>query len=306
MKQKRSFLTTTDLTVAEITRLFRLTQQIKKYPISQRLRQKSLGMIFQQSSTRTRISFEVGMTQLGGHALYLNQNDLKLATGETIGDTSHVLSGYVDGIVARIFNHEDLIELDRYSQVPVINAMTNDYHPCQAFADIFTILEKKVRLKGLTVAFVGDGDNNVTNSLLILCAQLGVNFSLASPQKYSVTTSILSQAKAFAKKSGSYIRIGTDPRVAVTNADVVATDIWTSPDKPDMQDRLRTFPPYQLNKKLLSFAKKDAMVLHCLPAHRGMEITDEVIDGAQSAVWDEAENRLHVQKALLLYLLGRK
>lgn len=304
MKKKRSFLTTTDFSTREIERLFRLAKELKKQPISERLKQKSLGMIFQQSSTRTRISFEVGMTQLGGHALYLNQNDLKLATGETIADTARVLSRFVDAIVGRIFQHTDLVELDKHSRVPVINAMTNDFHPCQALADVLTIFEKKNRLKGLSVAFVGDGDNNVTNSLLLLCAQLGLHFSLASPPKYTVTSSILTQAKALAKKSGSRLTIVTDPRAAVAGVDVVATDIWTSPGKPDREERLRTFPPYQLNKKLLQLAKKDAVVLHCLPAHRGEEITDEVIDGSQSAVWDEAENRLHVQKALLLYLLG--
>ncbi len=304
MKHKRSMLTTTDFTTQEILGLFHLAKELKKRPISARLKQKSLGMIFQQASTRTRISFEVGMTQLGGHALYLNQNDLKLATGETIADTARVLSRYVDAVAARIFNHEDLVELDKHSPVPVVNAMTNDFHPCQALADLFTVLEKKKRFKGLTVSFVGDGDNNVTNSLLLLCAQLGVNFALASPREYSVKSSVLSQARILAKKSGSFVSVGTDPKMQVRNADVAATDIWTSPGKPDTEKRLRIFPPYQLNHKLLKLAKKDAIVLHCLPAHRGEEITDEVIDGRQSAVWDEAENRLHVQKALLLFLLG--
>ncbi len=308
MKQKRkvrSFLSTADVSTEEIVFLFKKTLYLKKHPYSTIFKHKSLAMIFQQSSTRTRVSFEVAMTQLGGHALFLNQNDLKLATGETIADTARVLSRYVDVITARIFIQKDIEELAANSRVPVINAMTNQYHPCQAMADVLTILEYKKKLKGLRVAFVGDGDNNVTNSLLILCAQLGMNFFLASPKQYTVTQEVLSLAQDIAGTSGSVIEVGTDPQRAVHQADVVVTDIWTSPGKADYDDRLKIFSPYQLNAQLLRLAKKDAMVLHCLPAHRGQEITDDVIDGPQSAVWDEAENRLHVQKAIILFLLGK-
>jgi ornithine carbamoyltransferase len=305
----RSILSPVDLTEKEIYFIFELTKKIKNKTknniFPKYLENKSLAMIFQQTSTRTRVSFEVAMTQLGGHALFLNQNDLKLAVGETISDTARVLGGYVNAIVARVFNHEDVETIAKNTSIPVINAMTNLHHPCQALADIYTIWEKNPKIKGMDMAFVGDGDNNVTNSLLIISAILGINFSAASPLKYQITEKLLNQAENIAKKSRSRITTSQKPQDVVKNADIVATDIWTSPGKPDHEERLEIFKPFQLNSKLLSLAKKKSRVLHCLPAHRGQEITDEVIDGPQSAVWDEAENRLHIQKTLLLLTMNK-
>lgn len=278
---------------------------LKKYPYSNALRQKSLGMIFQKPSTRTRVSFEVGMTQLGGHALYLGASDLQLSRGETIADTARVLGRYVDIIMARVFSHGDAEELARYAAVPVINGLSDRYHPCQAMADVLTVLEKKKKLRGLRVSFVGDGDNNVTYSLATVCAQLGMDIAIASPKPYGPRKEIMAPIHTEAKRNKSLLFLTQDPKEAVTNADVVYADIWVSMGREDKEKRLKTFPPYRLNKKLLSYAKDDAIVMHDLPAHRGEEITDDVMDGPQSVVWDQAENRLHVQKAIMLFLLGR-
>lgn len=304
MKQIRNLITTTDFKESEIYRLFRIASELKLHPYNLRLKQKSLAMLFQKPSTRTRVSFEVAMTELGGHALYLGGNDLQLSRGETIADTARVLGRYVDGIMARVYAHSDIEELAEFAGVPVINGLSDRYHPCQVLADMFTLWERKKKIRGMTMAYVGDGDNNMTNSLMILAVQLGMNFRAASPTKYRIKDDIAHIAGMIAEKTGSRIEITTDPQKAVSRADVVVTDVWVSMGRIDRDERIKALKPYQLNSKLLKHAP-EAMVMHCLPAHRGDEITDEVIDGPRSVVWDEAENRLHIQKAILLFLLGR-
>ncbi len=297
-----------DLTASEILSLFAVAADLKKKTKRGQphalLAGKSLAMIFAKPSTRTRVSFEVGMTQLGGHALYLGPNDLQLSRGETIADTARVLSRYVDGIMARVFAQSDIDDLAAYSTVPVINGLSDTYHPCQVLTDLFTIWEKKKTLKGVRIAFVGDGDNNVTNSLLLLSARLGVSITVACPKAYMVRPEILTMARKESASTGAIISVVADPREAVEGSTVVATDVWVSMGRTDAAKRKKALSPYQVNARLLSYAADDAIVLHCLPAHRGEEITDEVIDGTQSVVFDEAENRLHVQKALLVKLLS--
>jgi len=268
------------------------------------LKNKNLAMIFEKSSTRTRVSFEVGMAQLGGHALYLNPQDLQLGRGETIADTARVLSRYVDAIVYRAFRHGDVAELARWATVPVINALDDVEHPCQALADVFTIQEHKGDLKGLRLAYVGDG-NNVCHSLLLAGAVVGMDVAVACPDKFRPDPAIVRQAKEVAAKAGSRVYVGPDPVDAVKGADVVYTDVWVSMGmEKEKAERERIFQPYQVNQTLVNKAKEDAIAMHCLPAHRGLEITDEVMDGPRSVVWDQAENRLHAQKALLVKLLG--
>jgi ornithine carbamoyltransferase len=306
---KAKHLTTVqDFSPEEIWQVFHLTKELKEKQRRgephQLLIGKSLAMIFQKPSTRTRVSFEVGMTQLGGHALYLSASDLQLGRGETIADTARVLSRYVDGIMARVFDHQDIINLAKNSTVPVINGLSDKFHPCQALTDLFTVWELKGNLRGLTIVFVGDGDNNVTNSLLLLCARLGVNFRVGCPEKYKTKQEILELAKKDLSRTGAKIEILNNPKEAVKNADVIYTDVWVSMGREkEAEERIKVFQNYQLNKELLSYAKKDAFIMHCLPAHRGQEITSEVIDGPQSIVFDQAENRLHVQKAILSLLM---
>jgi len=306
---KAKHLTTVqDFSPEEIWQVFSLAKDLKEKQRRgephQLLKGKSLAMLFQKPSTRTRVSFEVGMTQLGGHALYLSASDLQLGRGETIADTAKVLSRYVDGIMARVFDHQDIISLAKNSTVPVINGLSDKFHPCQALTDLFTVWEHKRTLRGLTITFVGDGDNNVTNSLLLLCARLGVNFRVASPEKYKTRQEILDLAKKDISKTGAKIEILNDPKEAVKNTDVVYTDVWVSMGKEkDAEERIKTFKIYQLNKELLSHAEKDVLIMHCLPAHRGQEITDEAMDGPQSVIFDQAENRLHVQKAIMCLMM---
>ena len=268
------------------------------------LRGKSLAMIFEKSSTRTRVSFEVGMTQLGGHALFLSPNDLQLGRGETIADTARVLSRYVDGIMYRAYKSENVRELAQYASVPVINGLDDKEHPCQIITDLLTIQEHKGTLKGLKLAYIGDG-NNVCNSLLLGCAIVGMDMAVAVPESYEPDARLLSEARRIAASTDSQITVVRDAFEAVHSADVVYTDVWVSMGmEKEREARERTFLPYQVNGKLVSAAKPDAVVMHCLPAHRGLEITDEVVDGPQSIVFDEAENRLHAQKAILVRLLG--
>ncbi len=299
----RSLAKVSDFNKEEIWQIFETAEDLKRRQKMgephEILKGKQLAMIFQKPSTRTRVSFEVGISQLGGHGLYLGANDLQLARGETIEDTAQVLGRYVDCIMARVFDHKHISALVKYSGVPVINALSNDFHPCQSLTDLFSVLEKKGTLEGLKFAFVGDGDNNVTNSLMLTCAILGVDFSVASPKKYQTKKGILREAKNLALKSGAKIEILTDPLKAVKKADVIATDVWVSMGRKDREERLKALKPYQVNQKLVKKAKKDVLVMHCLPAHRGEEITNEVTDGPHSIVFDEAENRLHVQKALM-------
>lgn len=267
------------------------------------LKDKSLAMVFEKASTRTRISFEVGMYQLGGHPLYLSASDLQLGRGEIIPDTSRAMSRYVDGIMIRAREHQDVMEFARYADIPVINGLTNLEHPCQAFTDIFTIQERKKTLN-LQMTFLGDG-NNVCNSLLLATAMVGMNFTVACPEGYQPDKNILKEAHKIAQKSGSVIKVTSDVTEAVTSADVLYTDVWVSMgDEKEEAQRISDMKDYQVNQDILDKANKNAMVLHCLPAIRGQEITEEVLNGPQSAVWDQAENRLHVQKAILYLLLG--
>jgi len=308
----RHLRTCQDLTRDEIWKIFELAKDLKEKQKSGQphklLEGKSLAMIFQKPSTRTRVSFETAMTQLGGHALYLSSADLQLSRGESIEDTVRTLSRYVDGILARVFDHYDIIKLAKNSSVPVINGLSDDFHPCQALTDLFTIWEKKGTPHqnfggGLTIAFLGDGDNNVTNSLLLLSSRLGVNLKIGCPEKYKTREEIINLAKKDILENGIKIEILDDAREAAKNSDVIYTDVWISMGREDEKERIEALSPFQINKDLLSFAKKNVMVMHCLPAHRGQEITDEVIDGPNSVVFDQAENRLHIQKAILTFLL---
>lgn len=268
------------------------------------LRGKSLAMIFEKASTRTRVSFEVGMTQLGGHALFLSPNDLQLGRGETIADTARVLSRYVEGIMYRAFKRDNVRDLAANATVPVINGLDDKEHPCQIIADLFTLLEHKGGLKALKLAYVGDG-NNVCNSLLLGSAIVGMSMTAACPVGYEPDAAILAHAKRIAKETNCRIEIVHDPVAAAKNADVLYTDVWVSMgQEKEREEREKVFRPYQVNAKLLDMAKPDAAVMHCLPAHRGLEITGDVLDGPHSIVFDQAENRLHAQKAILARFLA--
>lgn len=287
------------LTLAE-----KLKKQLKEGTPHKILAGKTLGMIFSKSSTRTRVSFEVGMYQLGGYPLFLSSNDIQLGRGETIYDTAQVLSRYIDGIMIRTFKQSDVEDLAKYGSIPIINGLTDLMHPCQILADLFTIYEYKKTLKGLKLAYVGDG-NNVVHSLLHGCAKTGMDIYVASPKGYQCDSHIVSEALEDAKVSGSNIVLTEDPVEAVTDADVVYTDTWISMgQETEKEERIKIFMPYQVNSSLFSKAKEDAIFLHCLPAYRGFEVTEDIIDGPHSAVFDEAENRLHVQKAVMALLLG--
>ncbi len=264
---------------------------------------KTLAMIFQKPSTRTRVSFETGMFQLGGYALYLNAQDIQLGRGETIADTARVLSRFVDGIMIRTFAQQDVEELARHASVPVINGLTDLEHPCQILADLLTILEHKGRLAGLKLAWVGDG-NNVCHSLMFGAALTGMQMVVATPPGFAPRKDIVEAARELAAGHGAAITVTDDPVTAVYGADVVVTDTWTSMgQEAEYDERVRVFRPYQVNRDLVKHARPDFIFMHCLPAHRNEEVTDEVMDGPHSVVWDEAENRLHVQKALLSMIL---
>lgn len=300
----KHFLTLKDVSPDEMMQLFRLSNEVKKNPkkYSQSLASKTLGMIFQKSSTRTRVSFEVGMFQLGGHALFLSSSDIQIGRGETIADTSRVLSRMVDMIMARVFGHNIVEDLARYGSVPIINGLSDFSHPCQAVADYFTCYERWGDVKGRKIAYVGDG-NNVAHSLLYGAALLGMHIAIASPDGYKPNDDVVAWSKQMAAKTGGSVAIVNDPAEAAKSADAVYTDVWASMgQEAEYKERKAIFGKYQVNQALFSKAKKDALFLHCLPAHRGDEVTDEVIDSANSVVWDEAENRLHCQKAIMLVL----
>ena len=303
----KHFLSIADLTPDDIHHLLELATQLKKEwqqggnkPI---LKGKSLAMVFQKPSLRTRVSFEMGMIHLGGYALYLGPNEVKMAGRESVPDVARVLSGYVDGIMARVFEHEHIIQLATYSSVPVINGLSDYNHPAQAFTDIFTIQELKGRLEGLKLAYVGDG-NNVARSLLFAAMKVGMHFAIASPPGYMLEEEDFEQGEEFST-GGARIDIAEDPVRAVAEADVIYTDVWTSMgQEEETAVRLQVFPPYQINQILVNHAQADCLVMHCLPAHRGEEITDDIADGPNSALFQQAENRLHAQKAILVHLLS--
>jgi ornithine carbamoyltransferase len=294
----------TDLSVDEVNDILNLAEDLKKKRkegvATEYLKNKSLAMIFEKSSTRTRVSFEVGMTDLGGHAVYLDPNTTQLGRGETIPDTARILSGYAHGIMIRAKKHDTVVELARNSSVPVINGLDDFEHPCQALAALLTIRERKRRFTGLKFAWIGDG-NNVCNSLILASAMMGMRMTVACPPGYEPDVGVLELARSI----GGEPVITDDPKEAAKDADVLYTDVWVSMgDESEREKRLKDLRDYQLNMELVKLAKKDCVVLHCLPAHRGEEITDEVICSPNSAIFDEAENRLHTQKALLVKLLG--
>lgn len=303
----RDLLTLADYTSEEIHTILNVALQLKemhkKRIPTPYLQGKTLGMIFQKASTRTRVSFEVGMYQLGGQALLLSSNDMQLSRGETIADTARVLSRFLDGIMIRTSKQSDVEEMAEHADIPVINGLTDLTHPCQALADLLTIMEYKKKLKGLKLAYIGDG-NNIAHSLLIASSKVGMNISVATPKGYEPDQTITMIAKDEADRNDADIVISNDPFDAVKDADVVVTDVWASMgQESETEDRAKAFKDYQVNSKLVSNAKPDFIFLHCLPAHRGEEVTSDVIDGVHSVVWDEAENRLHVQKAVLALLL---
>lgn len=298
-----------DLSLEEIEQILNLSEKLKKQQKEgvphQHLKGKTLGMIFTKSSTRTRVSFEVGMFQLGGYALFLSSNDIQLGRGESIYDTAQVLSRYLDGIMIRTFDHSDVEDLAKYGTIPVINGLTDLMHPCQILADLFTVYEHKGTLKGLKMAYLGDG-NNIAHSLLHGCSKVGMDIAVASPKGYTCDEKIISEAKESAKISGSKVIITEDPVEAIKDADVVYTDTWVSMgQESEKQERIKVFEPYRVDGNLFTKAKEDAIFLHCLPAYRGYEVSNEIIDGPQSVVFDEAENRLHVQKAIMTILMGK-
>jgi len=297
-------LSIADLSYSDIINLLDtasdLKEKRKRGKTTDELKSKTLAMLFEKSSTRTRISFEVAMTELGGHAIYLNYKDVQLGRGESVADTARVMSRYVHAIMARVYKHETVTELCENGTVPVINGLSDLEHPCQLLADLMTIREYKGKFKGLNFAWIGDG-NNVCNSAMLACAITGMKMTVACPEGYEPNVQILNNAREL----GGTVNIIKDPLKAAKNADILSTDVWVSMgDEEEYDQRLRDFKPYQINSKLLEQAKHDVMVLHCLPAHRGEEITGEVVDGPNSAVFDQAENRLHIQKALLLKLLS--
>jgi len=307
-KIMKHLLSLHDLTTEEIENILELAIKLKqeqKNGIQHHLlKGKTLGMIFSKSSTRTRVSFEVGMYQLGGNSLFLSSNDIQLGRGESIYDTANVLSRYLDGIMIRTFKQSDVEDLAKYGTIPVINGLTDLLHPCQVLADLLTIYEYKSTLKGLKLAYIGDG-NNVAHSLLYGCTKMGMDIAVATPKGYECNSEIVENAKADAKLTGSNMLITNDPVEAISNADVVYTDTWVSMgQEKEKEKRLKVFKPYQVNKELFSKAKPDAIFLHCLPAYRGFEVTEDVIDGPRSAIFDEAENRLHAQKAVMVLLMG--
>ncbi|HZG55067.1 MAG TPA: ornithine carbamoyltransferase [Paenibacillus sp.] len=304
----RDFLALADYTTEEIKQLLELGIELKRKQKAgeayQPLAGKTLAMIFEKSSTRTRVSFEVGMTQLGGNALFLSKNDIQLGRGETIADTARTLSRYVDGIMIRTFAHKNVVELARNATVPVINGLTDLSHPCQAMADYMTILEKKGKLEGLKIAYIGDG-NNMVHSLMVGAAKLGLHIAVASPAGYEPDAEVAEIAREAAAASGGKYTFHYDPKEAIEEADVVYTDVWASMGmEAEQQEREQAFKTFQVNAELTQYAKHDYLFLHCLPAHRGEEVTAEVIDGDHSVVFDQAENRLHAQKAILAALMG--
>lgn len=302
------FLSIHDLSLYEFHDLMDLTEQIKEKPhrFHNKLKKKILAMIFQKPSLRTRVTFEAGMLQLGGEAIYLGPSDIQLGTRESVDDVGKNLERWVDGIMIRTFAHQDIIDLAEASRIPVINALTDLLHPCQAMADFFTLKEKKGDLSALKLAYVGDG-NNVCHSLIYAAAKAGSRMSVAAPSGYEPNPDIVKKAREDGKEAGFSLLMMQDPFEAVQNADAVYTDVWASMgQEQEKKKRARIFAPYQVNGKLMAGAKPGALFMHCLPAHRGEEVSGEVIDSPQSVVFDQAENRLHFQKAVMLLLLEKE
>lgn len=299
----RDFVALADYTQEELYTLLKVAGSLKEKHKAgnpeQPLKGKTLGMIFEKSSTRTRVSFEVGMYQLGGQALFLSKNDIQIGRGETIDDTAQVLSRYVDGIMIRTYAHRTVIDLARAATVPVINGLSDLNHPCQALADYMTVLEKKGRLEGLKIAYIGDG-NNMAHSLMMGGAKFGMNVAIATPEGYEVDADVAKQSQEFAEQHGASITLTHDPKEAAADADVIYTDVWASMGfEEEQQQREKAFQSFQVNEELAKYAKNDYLFMHCLPAHRGEEVSAGVIDGENSIIFDQAENRLHAQKAIM-------
>jgi len=304
----KHLLSLNDLTTEEILKILKLAEQLKsdnsRGVTHHLLKGKSLGMIFTKSSTRTRVSFEVGMYQLGGQALFLSSNDIQLGRGESIYDTANVLSRFLDGIMIRTYEQSDVEDLAKYGDISIINGLTDLEHPCQILADLQTVYEHKGKLEGLKMAYIGDG-NNIAHSLLHGCSKVGMDIAVASPEGYTCDGEIVEQAKSAAAKSGSKVVMTEDPVEAIKGADVVCTDTWVSMgQESEKAERIKIFMPYQINEKLMKNADSDAIFLHCLPAYRGYEVTEDIIDGRASMIFDEAENRLHAQKAVMALTMG--
>ncbi|GAB2692943.1 ornithine carbamoyltransferase [Nocardia thraciensis] len=305
----RHFLRDDDVTPAEQAEILALAAELKQAPFSRRPLEgpRGVGVIFEKNSTRTRFSFEVGIAQLGGHAVVVDGRDTQLGREETLADTGRVLSRYVDAVVWRTFEQQRLDEMASTATVPVVNALSNEFHPCQVLADLMTLAERKGGLAGRGLTYLGDGANNMAHSLLLGGVTAGLNVTIAAPAGFEPLDWVVDAARKRATETGATITVTGDPIAAATGADALVTDAWTSMGQEnDGLDRVGPFRPFQVNGELLARAAADAVVLHCLPAHRGEEITDEVLDGPHSAVWDEAENRLHAQKALLVWLLARR
>ena len=305
---KKDFLAVSDYSPAELQEMLDLAIQLKKEYFSKGnqpiFKGKVLAMLFQKPSLRTRMSFDMAMRHMGGDALYISPNEVGLGQRESIADVARVISGYVSAIMARVFEHQHVVELAKWASIPVINGLSDYNHPCQGMADALTIIEKFGALKGLNVTYVGDG-NNVAISLMHICSKLGANFTIASPEDYDILPKAIEDAKIFAKESGSSLNFLRDPHEAVKGAHVIYTDTWTSMgQEAETEKRKVVFPPYQVNAKLVSEADKDVIVMHCLPAHRGQELTDDVADGSHSVIFPQAHNRLHAQKAVLVKLLA--
>ena len=303
----KDLISIADLSLEEVYEIFDVSKSLKEKLYMGEphrvLEGKTLGMIFAKPSTRTRISFETGIYQLGGYGMYFNQNDLQLGKSENVHDTAKVLSRYLNGIMIRTFSHQDVVDLAKYASIPVINGLTDMLHPCQVLADLFTVLEKKRNLEGLKLAYIGDG-NNMAHSLLNGCSKVGMNISIASPSGYKPQKEIVDHAQQNAKYMGSKVEILDDPVAAVKNADIVYTDVWASMgQEKEADERKRKFLGFQVNPALVKNAKEDYLFMHCLPAHRGDEVVDEVADSSNSVIFDEAENRLHVQKAIMALVI---
>lgn len=299
---KRDILSVADLSVNEIEQLVKTTIKLKKGPWPQVMAGKNVALLFEKPSLRTRMSFELGIHQLGGYPIYMSPEEVGLGKRESVPDVAHVLSRYVQGIVARTFLHRTLETMAEYASIPVVNALSDYEHPCQAMADLTTIFERKGKFKGLSLAFIGDG-NNVANSILLACAMVGINFLIASPQEYSIKDNVLMIASKFAEQSGSQIMLLEEPAMAAKDADILYTDVWTSMGQEEEYEQRRiAFTEYQINDKLLSYAKKDAIVMHPLPAHHGEEVAVGIVDRYRSVIFDQAENRLHFQRTLLAEL----
>ncbi|ACZ62288.1 ornithine carbamoyltransferase [Dehalococcoides mccartyi] len=300
----KDLLSISDLSPDDIGRLLSDAVELKARGWNNSLSGKTLALVFEKPSLRTRVSFELAMKQLGGEALYLSPAEVGLGKREPVADVARVLSRFVDIIACRTFGHDTLVQLAKYADIPIINALSDLEHPCQALADIMTIYEKKGELKGLNLAYIGDG-NNCANSLLLACAMTGINCRLASPEGYLVDKNIFAKAKAYAEDSGAELYSGTDLKTAIRGADVIYTDVWTSMgQEAESEKRLKDFAGFQVNAKLVSLADKDAIIMHPLPAHYGEEVDREILECPQSVIFDQAENRLHAQKAVLRDMLG--